>query len=201
MNDSPTDPEQAEVTRRFSPDDPPAAGVLERAAAMLGRAVSFVDRRGYQCELLAVAVDEPTGRVAYVESRMKKKWWSAWIDVTLKFHLRDANGGDRSANLETYNPFFGCEIGCLVWIDEAAVLIYEEKHNTYVCTCGPHWPPKYVQIENDWIISDGVLGYRDDQQDQVQRLTVPTLTPLEPLSQAEAEAVGLVPVDVYDREG
>lgn len=183
----------------FSPADPATHGVIQRAAEILGRKPSCLDRRNYQCRLLAASLHEPTGRLAYLESREKLHWWAFRKTVMIKVHLRDGDGKDRSVDIETYNPFFGCTVDMLEWIDETAVLIYEEKHHTYVCTFGPHWPPRFVAIEDYWIIKDGVLGYRGYQQNEVQRLSVPDLTPLEPLSLTEAEETGLVPVDVYDQ--
>ena len=200
MNESVPDPDHTNAFTMFCFASVTEPKVINQVAALLGRAARYTDLWGYECELLAAALDEPTGRVAYLESRAKKKWWSSWIDVTIKVHLRDADGRDRFCDIQTYNPFFGCGVFHFEWYDETAVLIYEEKHAIYACTCSPHWPPKFVELGDFWVIKDNMLGYRSYQQEQVQRLMLPTLTPLEPLSLSDAEAVGLVPVDMSDQE-
>lgn len=199
MNNNPT-PESPNTLTIFCFASVTEQAVIERVAVLLGREPQYTDQSGYKCDLFAAAIHEPTGRVAYVESRAKKRWWSSLVDVSIKVHLREADGTDRSFDIKSYNPFFGCGVFYFEWLAETAVLIYEEKHDFYACTFGPHWPPRFVELGDYWIIKDSVLGFRDFQQAQVQRLTVPALTPLAPISLEAAKAVGLLPVNVYDKE-
>lgn len=100
-----------------------------------------------------------------------------------------------SVDIESYNPFFGCDVRLLEWIDGAAVLIYREKHSTYACQFGDVWPPKFAKIEDRWIKKDGILGCIGYGEERVRRLTFPGLNDIEPISMGEAERVGLLPPD------
>lgn len=190
-------PERFGFSVRASLGSAPDQSVIDRAAVLLGREAFYVDKKAYECELIAAAIHVPTNRVAYVESRAKERRWTSMIDVSIKVHLREADGKDRSVDIESYNPFFGCDVGFFEWIGETAVLIYAEKHDTYVCAFGSEWPPQFIEIENRWVINEGVLGYLGYRQKQVQRLTLPELSQLAPVSLDEAKAAGLLPVDVY----
>ncbi|WP_417397098.1 hypothetical protein [Gimesia chilikensis] len=189
-------PERFGFSVRASLGSAPDQSVIDRAAVLLGREAFFVDKKGYECELIAAAIHAPTNRVAYVESRAKERRWTSMIDVSIKVHLREADGKDRSVDIESYNPFFGCDVGFFEWIGETAVLIYAEKHDTYVCAFGSEWPPRFIEIENRWVINEGVLGYLGYKQKQLQRLTLPELSQLAPVSLDEAKEAGLLPVDV-----
>lgn len=170
---------------------------IDRVASFLEREPFYVDKRGYECELIAAAIHSPTNRLGYVESRAKKRWWSSMVDISIKIHLRDANGKDSSTDIKSYNPFFGCDVGFFEWVDDTAILIYTEKHDTYVCAFGPKWPPQFVEIEDRWIINGGMLGYIGYKQDVVQLLSVPDLAPHESISVADAERMGMLPADPY----
>lgn len=175
----------------------PDRDVIERAASILEREPFFVDKRGYECDLIAAAIHSPTNRVAYVQSRAKKRWWSSLVDISIKIHLRAPSGRDSSVDIKSYNPFFGCDVGFFAWLDDTAILVYTEKHDTYACAFGPKWPPQFVEIEDRWIINDGVLGYIGYKENLVKRLSVPSLKQLEPLSISEAEQMGILPPDPY----
>jgi hypothetical protein len=130
-----------------------------------------------------------------VESRAKELS-GGFVDVSIRIHLVAGPDRDDSVDIESYNPFFGCDVRLLEWIDRAAILIYREKHDTYACTFGDVWPPKFVQIEDRWIVKDGVLGCIGYMEKEVRRLSYPGLDDLEPISVEEAERVGLLPPDL-----
>lgn len=153
---------------------------IEEAAKVLQRPPAFRDKRGYQCELLAAAVHPQVDRIAYVESRMRKRWWSAMWDVSIKIHLWRAGGQDRSVDIRSYNPFFGCEVEYFQWLGEEVVLIYTEKHETYACGFGSKWPPRFVEIKERWSIDGLVLTYWDSRDQLIGRLSIPDLTALPP---------------------
>ncbi len=116
------------MSLRASNGDAPDPETIKRAASILERDPFYVDRRGYECELIAAAVQSPSNRMVYVESRAKKRWWSSMVDITIKIHYVDSNGKSASIDIESYNPFFGCDVGMIEWInDDVALLIYTEK--------------------------------------------------------------------------
>ena len=182
------------LSLRTSNGDDSDPAVVEQAAAMLGRAPFYVDKRGYECELIAAATDPATKRVVYVESRAKKRWWSPMIDITIKIHYVDATGKASAVDIESYNPFFGCDVGMMEWIDnDVALLIYTEKHWTFVYRIGDAWPPSFKKIEDQWSLKDNVLSFMSYRAEVVQRLQIPSLEPLPEVSVSQAEADGSLP--------
>ncbi|MCA9198871.1 MAG: hypothetical protein KDJ36_17220 [Hyphomicrobiaceae bacterium] len=186
------------MSLRASNGDAPDPEAIERAATILGRTPFFVDRRGYECELIAAAVQSPSNRVVYVESRAKKRRWTSMVDITIKIHYVDANGKSASVDIESYNPFFGCDVGMMEWInDDVALLIYSEKHWTFVYRIGDTWPPKFAKIDERWSIKDDVLSFMAYNADVVHRLQIPSLESLADIPVSEAEADGSLPPDPY----
>jgi len=179
--------------RSSTGDDPDPRRAVD-VCTHLGRPVSLVDAEGYECEIID-ATQSASGAIAYVESRAKELS-SGMVDVSIRIHL--VTGPDRhdSVDIESYNPFFGCDVRLLEWIDRAAILIYREKHSTYACRFGDVWPPKFVKIEDRWIAKDGVLGCIGYDNERVRRLSYPGLDEIEPISVGEAERVGLLPPDL-----
>src|SRR5207249_1546933 len=98
---------------RSSAGEPPDPVRIDEAARLLGRPVFFVDADGYECEIIGAATSA-AGDSAYVESRAKDVGFNRHganqrqIDVSIRVHLVEKSGGRRSADIESYNPFFGC---------------------------------------------------------------------------------------------
>jgi hypothetical protein len=115
-----------------------------------------------------------------------------FIDVDIRIYLVTSDGRHESVPIETYNPFFGCDVRFFEWIESRAVLIYREKHDTYVYSFGDLWPPRFVEIERRWQIVGTQLGYRGYRASQVQRLALPGLDWLATLSLSNARLQGFV---------
>jgi hypothetical protein len=165
---------------------------------LLGRDAFFVDQKGYECEIIAAALDPEVTHIAYVETRAKKKWWSSIVDIAIKVHLRGTDGTDRSIDIESYNPFFGCDVRFFRWYDQSVLLIYQEKHDTYACTFSDNnWPPLFIKIEDRWLIKDSILYYLGYKEESVRRLTVPYLHGMESLPAPLAEQQGSLPPDPW----
>lgn len=183
---------------RSSAGEPPDPKRLTEAARLLGRAVFFVDADGYECEIIGAANSE-SGDIGFVESRAKDVGFHRYganqrhIDVSIRVHLIEIAGRHLSADIESYNPFFGCDVRFFEWVDRSAVLIYREKHSTVACRFGDVWPPRFVRIEDDWIINGNVLGYVGYKEESVRRLTFPGLDVLAPIPKVEASRIGLLP--------
>jgi hypothetical protein len=183
---------------RTSAGEPPDPERIGTAAQLLGRPIAFVDPNGYECEIIGAAVND-SGDIAYVESRAKDVGFNRYganqrhIDISIRVHLVGQSGRRESADIESYNPFFGCDVRFFEWMGRTAILIYREKHWTFACRFGDLWPPRFVKIEDDWVINGSLLGYIGYKEAMVRRLSFPELEGLEPLSAAEAERVGLLP--------
>lgn len=174
---------------RSSAGEPPNPERIGEAAHLLGRPVFFIEADGYECEIIGAATNT-SGDIAFVESRAKDV---GHIDVSIRIHLVEKSGGHRSADIESYNPFFGCDVRFFEWIGRTAVLIYREKHWTFACRFGDIWPPQFVKIEDNWVINGNILGYVGYKEEVVRRLSFPELDVLEAIPAAEAARVGLLP--------
>jgi len=183
---------------RSSAGEPPDPGRVAEAARLLGRPVFLVDADGYECEIIGAATSA-SGDIAFVESRAKDVGFNRYganqrhIDVSIRVQLVEKSGRHRSADIESYNPFFGCDVRFFEWIGRTAVLVYREKHWTFACRFGDVWPPRFMKIEDDWVINGNVLGYVGYKEKVVRRLSFPELDALEPIPAAEAARVGLWP--------
>ena len=183
------------VSIRLSAGREPAPERIEEAARILRRELTFIDESGYECELIAGAISD-NGCVAYVESRAKDVGphpngiAGRRIDVTIRIHLVAIDGTNRSVDVQSYNPFFGCDVRFFEWIGGTVVLIYREKHWTFACRFGDVWPPRFVKIEDMWILHGGQLAYVGYEEAIVRRLSFPALEELEPLSRNEAAELG-----------
>ena len=182
------------ISLRSSAGEAPDPQRLEALAARLGRSVCFVDESGYECELIGTALGE-AGDVAYVESRAKDA--GGYVDISIRIHWIDPAGRHESADIQSYNPFFGCDVRLFEWIGKTAILIYREKHRTYACRFGDLWPPRFVKIEDRWTVVDTTLSYMGYKAPSVRRLTFPQLDELPPIPAAEAQRLGLLPPDPY----
>jgi hypothetical protein len=184
---------------RSSAGKPPVAERLASVARLLEKPVSLVDADGYECELIGAATG-PDRQIAFVESRAKDVGFNRHganqrhIDISIRVHQVDSTGERRFADIESYNPFFGCDVRFFEWVGPTAVLIYREKHWTFACRLGDVWPPRFVKIEDRWIINGDTLGFIGYKVQVVGRLRFTDLEPLEPISVAEAKRVGLDPI-------
>src|ERR1043166_146666 len=91
------------------PGPDPAA--VREAADFLGWAPRFVDGSGYQVEIVSGATGAHRRAVAYGESRPKRLPHLG--DLTFRLALRELGGREVSWEIETYNPFFGCDVRLL----------------------------------------------------------------------------------------
>jgi hypothetical protein len=148
--------------------------------------------------LIAAAISE-TNRLAYVESRAKDVGPHPYgaggrkIDISIRIHLTEVDGKDRAVDIESYNPFFGCDVRFFEWVGDTVVLIYREKHWTFACRFGDVWPPRFVKIEDDWLLRNDQLAYIGYKEKAVRRLSFPELKELEPLSKQAAAELNLLP--------
>ena len=175
---------------------------IEDTTAQLGRPAFQIDEDGYECEIIGGAVHE-SGALAYVETRSKDVGYNQHgahqrkIDISIRVHSIDLGGKHDSADIESYNPFFGCDIRFFEWIADTAILIYREKHWTFACRFGNVWPPRFVKIEDRWIINRHVLGYIGYKEKSVRRLSFPLLDEMDSVSMTEADRLGQLPPDPY----
>ena len=187
---------------RSSAGSPPDSQRIDELASKLGRERFFVDDQNYECELIG-ACENSIGDIAYVESRTgdgghnEHGFGQRFIDVAIKIHLKRSNGESESIDIESYNPFFGCDVRFFEFVGNSFVLIYREKHWTFAYRFGDIWPPKFVKIEDRWIINNDLIAYIGYKENQVRRVSFPELDVLPQIPLAEAESNGELPPDSY----
>jgi hypothetical protein len=169
------------------------------AAALLRRQPLITDEQEYDCDIFAAA-GTISGDLAYLESRAKDVGPSRYgdfgrhIDVSIKVHLIQA-GEHRSADIKSYNPYFGCDVHVFDWFRSRAILIYTEKHGAYACAFGDVWPPMFKELGWQWVQRGDEVLYRHYQRPTISRLALPSLADLEPIAIEEAAKQGLLPAD------
>lgn len=179
---------------------------IQTVASRLGRSAFEVDADGYEHRIIAASLDFENARYAWVEGRSKDH--GRIVDVC--FHL-NVRTGDRLIvrwEVETYNPYFGCQIEFMDWVQDHFVLIYHEKHDTFVCsfTLLPQetadgetaevpirGPLGRHEIADGWLVRGDELFYRDATAGLVQRRALPGLEELPPWTAEQARAAGVLP--------
>jgi hypothetical protein len=164
---------------------------ISEAASLLGTPIRYLDDDGYEHEVVASSPVSATGELAYVTC--KSKQLKRFVDVSFRFIVRDAAGQETDSEVESYNPFFGCNVRFLEWFGATAILIYKEKHDMYVAAGKSQGPTRYHVIADQWIIKGNEIGYWEYKETEVRRIRLPELDELEPFSEADAIANELCP--------
>lgn len=164
---------------------------IARVAAALERPALYIDRQGYECEIVAGTIHPVFNDIAYVECR--RQWRDQFHDINYYLRVRNHAGRESSSEIATYNPFFGCRIYFLQWFGDSALCIYEEKHDTYFCRFGALIPATFQVIEYRWVINGFQVGFQGYQETMVRRIAIPSLQELPPLSEEDARRADLFP--------
>lgn len=166
---------------RDEPDDARAAAVAA-VCARIGRPTERPDGDGYLSTIVGGAIDGE--RVAWVEQRWRGEAYEDIDEYTL--YMQTGDQPPRAWVVETYNPWFGCEIYLLRWWGDELVVIYHEKHHTIACVLGPVGPPRMRVIAYRWQrLGDHVL-YASEARGLVERLLLPDQSRRAPLAVADA---------------
>jgi hypothetical protein len=164
---------------------PPFAEVARRVRELRAAEEPYADEHGYLWQVTAAAVDEEAGRTAWVEWRERDA--GRVVDAHYYLKARDGEGLVVRWEIETYNPYFGCRVGYLGWHGGDVVLVYADKHDSYVASAGRGRDVRRVLITLDWTLEGDVLSFRDADGAPAGRLSLPALEPLPVVPPAEAE--------------
>lgn len=185
-------PATAGIPLRFaSSGSEPDARRVEEASRALGRPVKYVDADGWEQEVIAATTFNSAGELAYVSCASRDQ--GDLVAVSFEFRVRDANGREISSEIESYNPYFGCDVHFMEWRERSAVLVYREKHDTYAAACTSEGPARYVKIADYWVVNGDVLGYWRYKDTEVRRLRLPDLVECPSVSESEAKSLGVCP--------
>ena len=184
-------PALAGIPLRFdSSGAAPNEARIEEAARALARPVKYIDDDEYDQEIIAATI-RPDGVIAYVACAAKEL--DEYVDVSFEFRLRGNSGGEMSSEIVSYNPYFGCDVRFLEWFGSTAVLIYREKHDTYIAECSVEGAAQYKPISDYWAINGDRLGFWKYKGAEVRIFALPSLEELAPMSEAQALSAGLCP--------
>ena len=115
----------------------------------------YTDEDGYTWQVPAHMLDDQHCRMAWVEKREKSYGRYEAINYYLK--ARDKSGKLFVWEIETYNPYFGCRVEFLQWVEEAMVMIYEDKHSTFVVRLQAGCEVKRREISAQWEVQQNRL--------------------------------------------
>ncbi len=181
---------------------------IELLCQIIQKQSYFIDAAGYENEITAASVDRDRGRYAWVAYK-SKELERGFVDVHFHLNVIVDNRIIVEWEIETYNPYFGCQVNLLHWADECLILIYREKHDTYVCTFAVEpsietqskikEPIARHEINEEWLIWEGMVVSSGDKVDRVQRMALPDLCLLESWSADYARSIGALPPDYDER--
>jgi hypothetical protein len=156
---------------------------IAAACARLDRPACWTAADGHEHAIVGAAVDG--GRVAWVEKRAHTTA-GGWEDVDYFLYLCAGDELLREWTVETYNPYFGCEVGHLRWWGDEVVMIYGEKHRTIACALGPSGPPRMRVLSYSWQVLGAVALYASEARGLVERASLPGFERRAPLPCAVA---------------
>lgn len=155
---------------------------IAAVCARLGRPVEVVGAGVERSTIVGGVVDG--GRVAWVEQRWRDAGYPDIEEYTL--FMRAGDGRERAWIVETYNPWFGCEVYLLRWYGEEVVVVYREKHRTIVCTVGLTGAPRICIVDDAWQVVGDLVLYASDARGLVERVRLPDLGMCTPIPIGEA---------------
>lgn len=162
-----------------------AETAIDEACARLGRPRRWVADDGYEHEIVGGAVDG--ARVAWVERRCQDD--GGYEDVD--YFLRVADGGDlaRAWTVDTYNPYFGCDVHELSFWTDRVVVIYTEKHCTIAAALALSGGVTMQEIASRWRISgEHLLWESGAARGLIERARLPDLARCVPLPRGLVDA-------------
>lgn len=169
------------------------AAAIAAVCARLGMEREWLTEDDYIHAIVGGALEGE--RVAWVEKVEKDD--GGWVDVDYFLRMRVGATQVREWTVDTYNPYFGCEVGHLRWWDDSVVIVYREKHRTIVCRLGPEGAPQLRAVGYAWTVLNEVLLCESRASGLVERIHLPALRPMTPLPAALADrsmAMGACPV-------
>lgn len=134
----------------LSPDFESALTMLKQLADP--QKPAFEDELEYRWLITASSLDPEQQRLLWVEWRTKDQGHLGFDNYYLK--ARDREGALRLWEIETYNPYFGCQVHYLGWAENSAILIYEDKHACFVACLDPENQVRRLEIGPEWQLTE-----------------------------------------------
>jgi hypothetical protein len=151
--------------------------------------------------VLGGVVDERWGvvaRVAWVEDH-KEPADGRGSAHEIRLHVAGPGLGHQQVRLYHYNPYFGTDVLLMRFYGDALVVIYHEKHNTYVVrVTPPSIEIHLVNVDKDPQIHGDVVVWAPYHEDLLRHLRLPGLAPTVPLPLAPQRGFAAT-IDIEDR--
>ena len=174
--------EEISVPRGWVPPKERSLHVLGGAEDAHGR-VAWIEEVVHGSE----EVDQPymtddaeTGK--WVERTYRETW------VHSNLVLRAAKAGkelrfaaESRVEVPTYNPYFGCEVGRMLWMGDAVVTLYREKHETIVWVVPLEGEPRLVTVTSSAVVHGTDLYFQGREPGILLGVSLPDLRPLVPI--------------------
>lgn len=174
-----------------------AETVIRAVSELLTCPVRYVDANGYTHEITAGAVHPGIRAVASVHCK-SKNLRNGHVDIEFRLKAQVDGRAVTDWIVQTYNPYFGCDVRYMGWHDGWVVMIYREKHHTYACSHSVAGDRQLVQLTDEWLVANNRITCRSEEPDLVDRFGLPNLDRLPPMAADEARQAGMLPPD-YDR--
>jgi hypothetical protein len=154
---------------------------IAAVALRLGRPARFKDAAGYEQEIVGACVGADGARLAWIEAR--SKWLTSVMDIEFVLHATERGRETITWTVDTYNPFFGCQVGWMGWMGDDVVAIYREKHKTLIAVVRADAAPRLFEIEDEWMVIGGAVYYASrDDEGLAEGVLLPDLTRLSPIA-------------------
>jgi hypothetical protein len=181
---------------------------IAQLCEVLNRQSEFVDAAGFTNEITAATIDPERQRYAWVECK-SKSLESGYVDVNFYLYVMVSTQIVVEWEIETYNPYFGCQVELLHWLPEHLIIIYHEKHDNFICSfdvrpIAPAKPPisKPIarhKIADEWTIGSDAVIFKSAAVDKVDRMALPKLKLLKSWSADYARSIGALPPGYDER--
>ena len=149
------------------------AAMVAMLHGLLNAEEPYTDDEGYEWQIIAHVIDEEHHRLAWVEWREQERGRITYDNYYLK--ARDSAGALLLWEVETYNPYFGCTVRFLQWVEDAVIMIYQDKHDTYVASLKKDSEVKRIEISPKWSVEGNLLIYSTAAGEAIIKLQLPSL--------------------------
>ena len=146
---------------------------IDEVCVRLERAREWVDADRRAHAIVGGAVDGD--RIAWVE-RSELDAAGGWEDIDYTLRVTVDGAPVLEWIVDTYNPYFGCDVGHLRFAGEGVVLVYREKHITVVAFVEFSGAVKMRALGDRWcIVGDQLLWHSETSRGLIERLHLPDL--------------------------
>lgn len=155
----------------------------------VGTEKEFTDENGYSHEIIALV--KKNENLCIIES--KAKHIGEMLDISIKCKINSNGELVKEQEIESYNPYFGCDVHYLDWIKDIAIFVYTEKHNTYIGKYKIGGEIVFQNIGKSWKNSGSIFAFRKWNDKNIYVLKIPELEIVGRIDKESANKLGINP--------